>query len=470
MYDFGMNARLLLPVLLVLALVGAAIWFSPTDIGGPRGPDRPGDSDADPDVPPSFGEPVAPSFLPAGALGERATVAPAATGKAEEKPDPIAAAVGLVLAKLLPLLNEANDPAAFLDATGSGPWELHKLPRPLVDKVIAALVSEDAKARLNAALVLSALELAPEDIATIRDRFDVELSGMKDRDGKSAALALAFALSTHGDRHGTAGLADAVRTGAGDAIDGFRRDAALVIGLAKDTESSSLLRDLLATDPDRAVRKNSAVGLGRIGGDENRTAIADALAREIDTEVRAWAALAAGRAAGRGGDDGTLANSLATDGAGEVRAAAAYSLGKAGVPGTTTTLIESYYREDHDLGRVGIVAGLVRRQGSGEEREEFLANEGTPFLAETVKTAGDSSARYYAVTTLAMMPRTEAGSEALRHAVTSDRSSWVRREAVTTLAEKDGKAALPTLTAALSNEKSKPVRRELKKAIKRLSK
>ena len=38
------------------------------------------------------------------------------------------------------------------------------------------------------------------------------------------------------------------------------------------------------------------------------------------------------------------------------------------------------------------------------------------------------------------------------------------------LAKKDGKAALPTLTAALENEKSKPVRQELEKAIKRLSK
>ena len=465
-----MNARLLLPVLLVLALVGAAIWLSPTDIGGPRSPDRPGDSDTDPDAPPTFGEPVTPSFLRAGPLGETTAGAPDEPGKPGEKPDAIASAVGLVLAKLLPLLNEANDPAAFLEATGSGPWELHKLPRPLVDKVIAALTSEDPGARFNAALVLSALELAPEDIATIRDRFDAELSGMKDQGTKGAALALAFALSTHGDRHGTAGLADTVRTGAGDAIEGFRRDAALVIGLAKDTESSSLLRDLLATDPDRAVRKNSAVGLGRIGGDENRTAIADALNRETDIEVRAWAALAAGRASGRGGDDGTLTNSLATDGDGEVRAAAAYSLGKAGGPGTTGTLISSFYGEDHDLGRVGIVAGIARRGGSGEKRREFLANEGTPFLAETVKSSADSSARFYAITTLSNLPRTDAGSEALSHAVASDRSSWVRRQAVTTLAKKDGKAALPTLTAALESEKSKPVRRELEKAIKRLSK
>jgi len=462
-----MTKRLLLVGLLVLALIGTATHMATRDPDGPSRPDRPDDPTGDAEPPPAFGDPIPPAFIPTDVLPGAS-----ASAKKESAPgkpaDPIAVAGAMVLEKLLPLLNEANDPAAFLDGTGSAPWELHDLPRPMIEKVIAALSSEDAKARLNAALVLSALNLLPEDLASIRSAFDDEMKGMNDRDTKNATLVLAFALSTHGDRHGMARLGDAVRNGSADDVDGFRRDVALVMAIAKDEGSSPLLRELLASDPDRAVRKNSAVGLGRIGGDENRTAIADALTREQDIEVRAWTALAAGRAAGRGGDDGALETAMNDDAAGEVRAAAAYALGTAGGQGTTAALIESYYGEDHSLARVGAIAGLVRRGGTGEKSTEFLANEGTSFLSKTVMEDPDSTSRYYAVTTLKTMPRSEKSSEALRHAVTSDRSSWVRRAAVETLAKKEGKDALPTLKAALAKEESKRVRREIERQIKRL--
>jgi HEAT repeat protein len=453
-------------ILILLAAVLLVVVFATTEGILDRAPERPAEEPADgsPDEPPppSFGEPTAPVFLPPDTLARAAADAEQAGTPA----DPLARAGAAVLGRLGPLLAEVNDPEAFLAAAGSSDWSMMAVPREITDRVLDALKSDDAKMRLNAALTLSAIQLTPDDLGLIRTAFDAEIATMKGDGEKNAVLGMAFALSKHGDRHGTAALGDALRTGSGDALDGFRGGATLVLAITGEPESSAVLRELAATDPDRAVRKTAVVGLGRIGGDENRTALAESLAREQDIEVRAWSALAAGRATPKGGDDGTLAGAVATDRDGEVRAAAAYALGKAGGKGTVETLTTSFYGESHSLAKVGAVAGLARRPKAAE----FVEGYGTPWLAETVRSDPDSTARYYGVATFEMLPASKARTEAIRHAAGHDRSSWVRGRAVRALVRTEGKDAVPFLRKAMETETSKRVKSQMERAIRKLSK
>jgi HEAT repeat protein len=318
--------------------------------------------------------------------------------------------------------------------------------------LLTLLGSADPLDRFRAAVALAGVALLPEELAELERLFTSELAGLRDPAGSRMVLALALALSTHGDRTGVSRVAEALRTGAGSDVKDFRGTAALLVALTVEPEDGALLRDLLATDPDRMVRKHSAVGLGDLGGAENRVALAGALLAEQDVEVRAWAALAAGRAAGPEEPlDGSLLRALVEDPAGEVRGAAAYALSHAGGSELPGILIESFHREEHPMARLGAVAGLAPR--AGEERTSaFLAEEGVPFLRSAAETDDSALVRIYSVAALSLLPEAAGRGETFRTVASGDGNPFLRLAAVDALIRTEGQGAAEFLGQRLAGE------------------
>ncbi|MHC4471098.1 MAG: HEAT repeat domain-containing protein [Planctomycetota bacterium] len=458
-------ARSALPLALVLLSLVAVLALV---LGGgdrtPRSPTAPPDEAPKPAAaaPPDLFSPEASGLaIPAEIL------VPTAPGVRKEGESETEALVRLAMTQVGALFRQLTDVEAYIDAAGESDWQLMEISKELRDQLLRMLTAGTADARLKAALALALIELRPEDVAFLRTRFDVEFANMAGEKSKNLVLALAFSIRAHGDRHGLSRLGDALRTGAGSNVKGFREGAVLVLALTNDEESSPLLRDLLASDPDRMVRKHSAVGLGRIGGEENRGALSEALVREEDIEVRAWSALASGRAAPAGAGDPALLHALAVDPAGEVRGAAAFALSRAGGPGTQGTLMEAFYGNDHPLTRIGSIAGVARRREGGAE--DFLESEGSPFLEDVARTGESSVNRFYAVGAMGLMEPSESRNEVIRQVAAGDSSSWVRSGAVATLARTGGEEAVPALQGLLETEKTGWVRRHIEAEIRRLN-
>ncbi|MBD3161638.1 MAG: hypothetical protein GF328_05995, partial [Candidatus Latescibacteria bacterium] len=154
------------------------------------------------------------------------------------------------------------------------------------------------------------------------------------------------------------------------------------------------------------------------------------------------------------------------DPAGEVRGAAAFAITKSLDPGIRPTLKEAYYRDDHDLAKVGAVAGLARLPG-GTGDAEFLASEGGPFLREAARSAEESVSRHYAVRVLSRLGPVEGRAETFREVGSGDPSSWVRRTALTALADTEGEAAIPFLMERMAEESSRN-RTHVESLLKRL--
>jgi len=457
---------------LVVALLGLlfAAWLTLTRDAGPESGPRPPAPAGDPAVAPPPPTPEA-DLLSPGSVPLPVPEEVMSGEEVEDEPDPdespAEALARLALRQIGPLFRELGDVEAFLDGAGSLEWKLHALPEAEKRRLLALLKVGTPEVRFQAALALSVAELDPADLAALRSRLDAELAEMTGEAQKNTVLALSFALKTHGDRHGVDRLADALRRGHGAEVEHFRDGAVLVLALTGDGESAPLLRDLLASDPDRLVRKHAVVGLGRIGGEENRGALVSALAREEDLEVRAWSALATGRATPPGEGDGTLLRALREDPDGEVRGAAAFGLSRTGGRGTVGELMDAWYADDHAFTRIGAVAGIARR-GGGERARRFLEEEGSPWLQEALRTSKNGGARFYAARVLGSMPASEGRSAALRHSIANDGNDWVRHTAITSLVKTEKEAALPFLKERLAEEESRSLRDRLEREIRRL--
>ncbi len=367
------------------------------------------------------------------------------------------------------LLRETLDIDAYLHGGGTINVEKLEVPPDVVGRLFEILETAPPDQKLKVAVAMAMVKLRPEEIDLLARRLEAELSVMKDEATRDVVLGLTYALAAQGDSRGTARLADALRTGEGSEVPNFRNGAVLIIAIAEDEETAPLLRELLAADPDRLVRKHSAIGLGKLGGEENAEALALALSQEEDLEVRAWSALARGRSssAHEGSGDAVLFEALRYDPDGEVRAAAAYAYATTGGPEVLETLVGTWYGEDHEFARIGLAAGVARREDRAEA-DDFLTNEAGPFLTKSVTQSERSLVRFYSATTLGMLPPTPEGGAALRKTVSEDRSEWVRIGAVDALVSSEGKAAREFLTAALAKENSERMTRTLQKALHRL--
>jgi HEAT repeat protein len=461
-----------LPILAaVVVIAGLAAWLllsndDPGNGGGPpaRGPAESPSDVVPPPEPPGVFSPEAvstPLDVPAAAPAD---------GPAEEADeDPrLTSAAGyarVAMERARSGMSEFGDVEAFLAGRHDRELTRIQVPRESTRGWLELLEDEAATTRMLAALALSVVELPPEDLAILSRSLERELTEMRTPAEKNVVLALTYALHTHGDPGGLRRLETALRGGEGAEVRDFRNGAAFVLALAADGGSSAVLRELVVSDPDRLVRKHAAVGLGRIGGDENRDALGTALPRETDLEVRAWAALALGRATPDGSAvDPALVRALADDPAGEVRGAAAFAVSKAGGETVGATLREAFYRDDHDLARIGAVAGLARRARSREDRE-FLTGEGTPFLMEAARGSEDRVSRHYAVRVLAGMPPAGGRGETLRHVAARDASAWVRGTAVDALVATEGADAVPFLEERLAAEPSEGVRKQIEGSV-----
>jgi len=299
-------------------------------------------------------------------------------------------------------------------------------------------------------------------------QMEAALGSMKTEPQKNLVLALAYALDAHGDLSGLARLTDALATGEGGDVGGFRNGAAFVLALLEYAESAPVLRDVLLSDPESEVRKHAAMGLGRFGGEENRAALTEALGSEQEVGVRVWTALAAGRAVPKGAGDLVLLRTMKEDPVGIVRGASAYGLSRSGGPGTVEALIETWYRDDDAWSRIGTVAGLARR--GGQKARDFLVSEGSPWLEGLAKEGEDPWSRMYAAGILATTPATETRGQTLREVATKDDNSSVRRAAIESLVTTEGNEALSFLKSRLAAEKDDKVRKDLQQKIKQLEK
>lgn len=367
------------------------------------------------------------------------------------------------------LMRETLDIDSYLHGGGTIHGEKFEVPPDVVGKLFEILETAPPDQKLKVAVAMAMVKLRPEEIDLLTSRLEAELAGMRDEATKNVVLGLTYALAAQGDSRGTARLSDALRTGEGSEIPNFRNGAVLILAIAEDEATAPLLRELLAADPDRLVRKHSAIGLGKLGGEENAEALAIAVSQEEDIEVRAWSALARGRSssADEGVGDAVLFQALKEDPDGEVRAAAAYAYAATGGPEVLDTLVGTWYGEDHEFARIGLAAGVARREDRAQA-EDFLKSEAGPFLTESVTGSERSLVRFYSATTLGMLPATPEGSAALRRTVSGDRSEWVRIGAVDALVTSEGKAAKEFFAAELTKENSERMTRKLEDALRRI--
>jgi HEAT repeat protein len=453
---------------LVVLVVALGLWYTLFERPSIRPPEHPGDESGDSPFRTALESPFPledlPPATPAAPAPPPSETAPIGSADAENAGVLALERVGLDRAGRA--LRGTLDIRAFVSGEKTVPEALLEVPGPMIEKLFGLLTTADPDRKLRVALAMAAVRLRPEEIERLRNLLEVEFSGMKDAKSKNVVFGLAFALSAQGDSRGAERLADALRTGEGSEVKDFRNGAALMLAIVEEEATSPLLRELLASDPDRMVRKHSAIGLGAIGGEENAEALALALVEEQDIEVRAWSALARGRSAnsGEGAGDETLYNSLASDPAGEVRAAAAYAYAQTGGSEVVETLVRNWYQEDHELARVGLAAGAALKNAPGG----FLDAEAGPWLVHAVQESESSTVRFYAAMTLGLLPGTEARGQALRSTILDDRSEWVRMGAVDALVTAEGAGARSFIETRLAAETSDRMKAHLTGVLKKL--
>jgi HEAT repeat protein len=465
----------LLLLLPLLALIGLGIHLSRAQAPGSREPTRSRREDAD-----RAAKALAPPEMPALAraltgAGEDPAGENGSDGEASTEPPPpfpdspelrkLAQVAGHHIGERLRF---AFDIETFVHGEEPGPLKRIEVSAETIDQLLGLLDADDARLRRDAAIRLSAAVLRPQDLALLRAALEDELREAREAPSRHTALALSYALAAQGDASGTRRIEAEALGGARQEDPAFRREAAIVLGMIADPESSETLRTLLRDDPEPDTRQRAAQSLARIGGDDNRQALADSLSRDVETGVRAWASLAYGRAApGDGSGAEPLRDAARSDAEPVVRAASNYALSRAAGPTASLELMDAFHVEADTLPRVGAIAGLARIPDLPPEQRTFLEETGAPWLAGVARESEDDLTVFVTVRTLERLGGSEP-APAMLAVVDSGRADWVRAEAVRAYARKAPEEAVAALEARIASEKSERIRGVMEAEIDRL--
>jgi beta-lactamase regulating signal transducer with metallopeptidase domain/HEAT repeat protein len=196
-----------------------------------------------------------------------------------------------------------------------------------------------------------------------------------------------------------------------------------------------LLREIIRTDADRAVRLEAVETLAEVRDERAVTALRELVMQSADVAVQVKATEALGDAARQSGNISELVALARTHPRADVRREAIETLGDVHETGATTALIAIARSDaDEDLRHKAIEA-------LGEQRTEAALNA----VRDVARASGPERVRRQAMETYADKTDTRTAVAFLKSIIAGDSSERIRLQAVEILSELDHDAGIPAI-------------------------